>query len=94
MLVTSESAIPKALDLWWRIQDFSVETRSGNSSELTDANVDALKEPPVVDSLGSYELQIPAGTKLPAHSYLGMNLTVSIKSRASSSESRLTLLLL
>ena len=63
----------KALDLWWRIQDFSVETRSGNS-ELTDTNVDALKETPVVDSLGSYELQIPAGTKLPAHSYLGMKL--------------------
>ena len=63
----------KALDLWWRIQDFSVETRSGNS-ELTDTNVDALKETPVVDSLGSYELQIPAGTKLPANSYLGMKL--------------------
>ncbi len=63
----------KALDLWWRIQDFSVETRSGNS-ELTDTNVDALKETPVVDSLGHYELQIPAGTKLPAHSYLGMKL--------------------
>lgn len=63
----------KALDLWWRIQDFSVETRSGNN-ELTDTNVDALKETPVVDSLGSYELQIPAGTKLPAHSYLGMKL--------------------
>ena len=28
----------------------------------------------MVDSLGSYELQIPAGTKLPAHSYLGMKL--------------------
>ena len=53
----------KALDLWWRIQDFSVETRSGNS-ELTDTNVESLKETPVVDSLGSYELQIPAGTKL------------------------------
>ena len=63
----------KALDLWWRIQDFSVETRSGNS-ELTDTNVDALKETPVVDSLGRYELQIPAGTKLPANSYLGMKL--------------------
>ena len=63
----------KALDLWWRIQDFSVETRSGNS-ELTDTNIDALKETPVVDSLGSYELQIPAGTKLPANSYLGMKL--------------------
>ena len=63
----------KALDLWWRIQDFSVETRSGNN-ELTDTNVDALKETPVVDSLGSYELQIPAGTKLPANSYLGMKL--------------------
>ena len=63
----------KALDLWWRIQDFSVETRSGNS-ELTDTNVDALKETPVVDGLGSYELQIPAGTKLPANSYLGMKL--------------------
>ena len=46
----------KALDLWWRIQDFSVETRSGNS-DLTDTNVDALKETPVVDSLGSYELR-------------------------------------
>ena len=63
----------KALDLWWRIQDFSVETRSGNS-ELTDTNVDSLKETPVVDSLGRYELQIPAGTKLPAHSYIGMKL--------------------
>ena len=63
----------KALDLWWRIQDFSVETRTGNS-ELTDTNVDALKETPVVDSLGRYELQIPAGTKLPANSYLGMKL--------------------
>ncbi|WP_148129955.1 hypothetical protein, partial [Streptococcus sp. HMSC070B10] len=42
--------------------------------DLTDTNVDALKETPVVDSLGSYELQIPAGTKLPAHSYLGMKL--------------------
>ena len=63
----------KALDLWWRIQDFSVETRSGNS-ELTDTNVDALKETPVVDSLGHYELQIPAGTKLPVNSYLGMKL--------------------
>ena len=63
----------KAIDLWWRIQDFSVETRSGNS-ELTDTNVDALKETPVVDSLGRYELQIPAGTKLPANSYLGMKL--------------------
>ena len=39
----------KALDLWWRIQDFSVETRSGNS-ELTDTNVESLKETPVVDS--------------------------------------------
>ena len=63
----------KASDIWWRIQDFSVETRSGNS-DLTDTNVDALKETPVVDSLGSYELQIPAGTKLPANSYLGMKL--------------------
>ena len=63
----------KASDLWWRIQDFSVETRSGNS-DLTDTNVDALKETPVFDSLGRYELQIPAGTKLPANSYLGMKL--------------------
>ncbi|MDU3189159.1 MAG: beta-N-acetylglucosaminidase domain-containing protein [Streptococcus mitis] len=63
----------KASDLWWRIQDFSVETRSGNS-DLTDTNVDALKETPVFDSLGRYELQIPTGTKLPANSYLGMKL--------------------
>ena len=63
----------KAIDLWWRIADFSVETRSGNS-ELTDTNVDALKETPVFDSLGRYDLQIPSGTKLPANSYLGMKL--------------------
>ena len=63
----------KAIDLWWRIADFSVETRSGNS-ELTDTNVAALKETPVFDSLGRYDLQIPSGTKLPANSYLGMKL--------------------
>ena len=37
--------------------------------DLTDTNVDALKETPVVDSLGRYDLQIPSGTKLPANSY-------------------------
>ena len=63
----------KAIDLWWRIADFSVETRSGNS-ELTDTSVAALKETPVFDSLGRYDLQIPSGTKLPANSYLGMKL--------------------
>nr|MBU6863790.1 discoidin domain-containing protein [Streptococcus oralis] len=35
----------KALELWWRIQDFSVETRSG-ISELTVTNVESLKETP------------------------------------------------
>ena len=63
----------KNTNLWWRIVDFSLETRSGNS-ELTDTNVESLKSIPVYDSLGRYDLQIPSGTKLPAHSYLGMKL--------------------
>ncbi|MDY4370493.1 SIALI-17 repeat-containing surface protein [Streptococcus sp. BJSWXB6CM1] len=63
----------KNINLWWRIADFSVETRAGNS-ELTDTNVESLKSTPVYDSLGRYDLQIPSGTKLPAHSYLGMKL--------------------
>ena len=63
----------KNINLWWRIADFSVETRSGNS-QLTDTNVESLKSTPVYDSLGRYDLQIPSGTKLPANSYLGMKL--------------------
>ena len=63
----------KNINLWWRIADFSVETRAGNS-ELTDTNVESLKSTPVYDSLGRYDLQIPSGTKLPANSYLGMEL--------------------
>ncbi|MFS8999811.1 SIALI-17 repeat-containing surface protein [Streptococcus infantis] len=63
----------KNINLWWRIADFSVETRAGNS-ELTDTNVESLKSTPVYDSLGRYDLQIPSGTKLPANSYLGMKL--------------------
>ncbi|MDT6031267.1 hypothetical protein RQ455_00095, partial [Streptococcus pneumoniae] len=34
----------------------------------------SLKSTPVYDSLGRYDMQIPSGTKLPAHSYLGMKL--------------------
>ena len=63
----------KDINLWWRIGDFSVETRSGNS-ELTDTNVESLKSTPVYGSLGRYDMQIPSGTKLPANSYLGMKL--------------------
>ena len=63
----------KNINLWWRIADFSVETRTGNS-QLTDTNVENLKSTPVYDSLGRYNMQIPSGTKLPAHSYLGMKL--------------------
>ena len=63
----------QTLNKWWRIAEFTVDVDSPNL-DLTDTNVDALKETPVVDSLGSYELQIPAGTKLPANSYLGMKL--------------------
>ena len=63
----------KNINLWWRIADFSVETRTGNS-QLTDTNVENLKSTPVYDSLGRYDLKIPSGTKLPAKSYLGMKL--------------------
>ena len=63
----------KNTNLWWRIADFSVETRAGNS-QLTDTNVESLKSTPVDDSLGRYNMQIPSGTKLPAKSYLGMKL--------------------
>ena len=63
----------KNINLWWRIADFSVETRAGNS-QLTDTNVESLKSTPVDDSLGRYNMQIPSGTKLPAKSYLGMKL--------------------
>ena len=63
----------KNINLWWRIADFSVETRTGNS-QLTDTNVENLKSTPVYDSLGRYNMQIPSGSKLPAHSYLGMKL--------------------
>ena len=63
----------KNTNLWWRIADFSVETRAGNS-KLTDTNVENLKSTPVYDSLGRYNMQIPSGTKLSAHSYLGMKL--------------------
>ena len=63
----------QTLNKWWRIAEFTVDVDSPNL-DLTDTNVDALKETPVFDSLGRYELQIPAGTKLPAHSYLGMKL--------------------
>ena len=63
----------KNINLWWRIADFSVETRTGNS-QLTDTNVENLKSTPVDDSLGRYNMQIPSGTKLPAKSYLGMKL--------------------
>ena len=63
----------KNINLWWRIADFSVETRSGNS-QLTDTNVENLKSTPVDDSLGRYNMQIPSGTKLPAKSYLGLKL--------------------
>ena len=63
----------KNINLWWRIADFSVETRTGNS-QLTDTNVENLKLTPVDDSLGRYNMQIPSGTKLPAKSYLGMKL--------------------
>ena len=63
----------KNSNLWWRIADFSVETRTGNS-QLTDTNVENLKSTPVDDSLGRYNMQIPSGTKLPAKSYLGMKL--------------------
>ena len=63
----------KNINLWWRIADFSVETRAGNS-QLTDTNVENLKATPVDDSLGRYNMQIPSGTKLPAKSYLGMKL--------------------
>ena len=63
----------KNTNLWWRIADFSVETRTGNS-QLTDTNVENLKSTPVYDSLGRYNMQIPSGTKLPAKSYLGMKL--------------------
>ena len=63
----------KNINLWWRIADFSVETRTGNS-QLTDTNVESLKSTPVDDSLGRYNMQIPSGTKLPAKSYLGMKL--------------------
>ena len=41
---------------------------------MTDTNVESLKSTPVYDSLGRYDMQIPSGTKLPAHSYLGMKL--------------------
>ena len=41
---------------------------------MTDTNVESLKSTPVYDSLGHYDMQIPSGTKLPAHSYLGMKL--------------------
>ena len=63
----------KNTNLWWRIADFSVETRAGNS-KLTDTNIENLKSTPVDDSLGRYNMQIPSGTKLPAKSYLGMKL--------------------
>ena len=63
----------QTLNKWWRIAEFTVDVDSPNL-DLTDTNVESLKETPVVDSLGSYELQIPAGTKLPANSYLGMKL--------------------
>ena len=55
----------KNINPWWRIADFSVETRAGNS-EMTDTNVESLKSTPVYDSLGRYDMQIPSGTKLPA----------------------------
>ena len=71
MLATSESSNTKA-STWWRIQDFSVETRSGNS-ELTDTNVDALKETPVVDS-SAVTSSNSGWNQTPAHSYLGMKL--------------------
>ena len=42
------------------------------NTDLTVTNVDSLKETPVVDSRGSYEMTLPQGTNIPANGYLGL----------------------
>ena len=61
------------LSKWWRIADFRVDVDTPNT-DLTVTNVDSLKETPVVDSRGSYEMTLPQGTTLPANGYLGLKL--------------------
>ena len=61
------------LSKWWRIGEFTVDVDTPNT-DLTVTNVDSLKETPVVDSRGSYEMTLPQGTTLPANGYLGLKL--------------------
>ena len=61
------------LSKWWRIGDFTVDVDTTNT-DLTVTNVDSLKETPVVDSRGSYEMTLPQGTNIPANGYLGLKL--------------------
>ena len=61
------------LSKWWRIGDFTVDVDTPNT-DLTVTNVDSLKETPVVDSRGSYEMTLPQGTNIPANGYLGLKL--------------------
>ena len=61
------------LSKWWRIADFRVDVDTPNT-DLTVTNVDSLKETPVVDSRGRYEMTLPQGNHLPANGYLGLKL--------------------
>ena len=61
------------LSKWWRIADFRVDVDTPNT-DLTVTNVESLKETPVVDSRGRYEMTLPQGNHLPANGYLGLKL--------------------
>lgn len=63
----------QTLNKWWRIADFTVDVFTPNT-DLTVTSVDSLKETPVVDSRGRYEMTLPQGTNIPANGYLGMKL--------------------
>ncbi|WP_067192104.1 beta-N-acetylglucosaminidase domain-containing protein, partial [Streptococcus sp. DD10] len=63
----------KEIPLWWRIADFSVETKE-NHKEFIDTNLDNVTELTVNEGLGHYELILPTGVKLPSKSYIGLKL--------------------
>ncbi|NQJ21448.1 DUF4982 domain-containing protein [Streptococcus suis] len=63
----------RAVNIWWRIKDFQVETNEG-TTELTDTNLTTLANSKALTSLGSYNLVLPATSQLAPNQYIGLKL--------------------
>lgn len=63
----------KAIPLWWRIKEFTVETSEG-TSELTDTNVASLANTKALLRMGRYDLPLAPTHRLAPNEYVGLKL--------------------